>query len=48
MRFCSIVAKYNGTLEGARAHNDDDSYDIVECGTAGQLICDFIRSSTKL
>ena len=48
MRFCSITAKYNGTLEAAHAHIDDDWYDIVECGTAGQLICDFIRSSTKL
>ncbi len=28
-----IAAKYNGPLEAAHAHIDDDRFDVVECGT---------------
>ena len=31
-----ITADYNGPLEEARANVDDDRYDMVECGAAGQ------------
>ncbi len=32
----SIATEYNGPLEAAHAHIDNDRYDIVECGAAGQ------------
>ena len=35
-----ITAEYNGSLEAAHAHIDDDRYDMVECGAAGQLRLD--------
>ncbi len=34
--FPSIATKYNGPLEAAHAHIDDDRNDMVECGAAGQ------------
>ncbi len=34
--FPSIATEYNGPLEAAYAHIDDDRYDMVECGSAGQ------------
>ncbi len=34
--FPSIIDKYNGPLEAAHAHIDDDRYDMVEGGTAGK------------
>ncbi len=40
MSLYTIAAKYNGPLEAAHAHNDDDRYDMVDCGAAGQLILD--------
>ena len=36
MSFDYITADYNGPLEAAHAHIDDDRYDSVECGAAGQ------------
>ncbi len=38
MCFYRITAKSNETLEAAHAHIDDDRYDMVECGAAGQII----------
>ncbi len=38
--FCAIAAKYNGTLEAAHAHIDDDRYNIVKCGAAGKPTLD--------
>ncbi len=32
----NIATEYNGQLEAAHAHIDNDRYDIVECGAAGQ------------
>ncbi len=37
MCFYSINTRYNGSLEVAHAHIDDDRYDMVECGAASQL-----------
>ncbi len=36
MCFYAIAAEYNGPLEAADAHIDDDRYDMVELGPAGQ------------
>ncbi len=36
----SIATEYNGPLESAHAHNDDDRYDMVECGAAGKPTLD--------
>ena len=35
--FYAIAAKYKVPLEAAHAHIDDDRYDMIECGAAGQL-----------
>ncbi len=40
MCFYSIAGKYNDPLEAAHAHIDDDRYDMVEFGAAGQLRLD--------
>ena len=40
MSLSSINAGYNGPLEAAHAHTDDDRYDLVGCGAAGQLTFD--------
>ncbi len=37
MCFYSINTRYNGSLQVAHALIDDDRYDMVECGAAGQL-----------
>ena len=36
----TITADYNGPLEAAHARNDDDRYDLVDCGAAGQPTLD--------
>ncbi len=36
----SIATEYYGALEAAHAHNDDNRYDMVECGAAGKPILD--------
>ncbi len=36
----SIATEYNGALEAAHAHNDDNRYDMVECGAAGKPTLD--------
>ncbi len=40
MSLYSIAAKYNGPLEAAHAHIDDDGCNMVECNVAGQLKMD--------
>jgi len=41
MCFYTIAAKkYNGSLEAAHALIDDDRYNMVRCGAAGQLFLD--------
>ena len=36
----SIATEYNGPLEAAHAQNDDDRYNMVECGAAGKPTLD--------
>ncbi len=48
MWFYSISAEYNGSLEAAYAHIDDDRYDIVECDTAGQPTLDLSVSANEV
>ncbi len=36
----SLPDECNGPLKEAHAHVDDDRYDMVECGAAGQIILD--------
>ncbi len=43
MYFYSIAAKSNETLQAAHAHIDDDRYDVVECGAAGQIRLDLSK-----
>ena len=41
MSFYGIVtADYNGPLKQVNAHTDDDRYDMVELGAAGQSLID--------
>ncbi len=40
MWFHSITAEYNGPLEAAQAHMNDDGYDIVRCGAAARPTMD--------
>ena len=40
MSFHGITADYNGPLEAAHAHMDDQSCDLVECDAAGQPTLD--------
>ena len=40
MSLYSIATEYNGPLEAAHAHGDDDRCDLAECGAAGQLKLD--------
>ena len=40
MSLYSIATEYNGPLEAAHDHGDDDRCDMVECGAAGQLKLD--------
>ncbi len=37
MCFIAIATNYNGPLEAAHEHIDDDRDDMVQCGAAGQL-----------
>ncbi len=36
----SIATECYGALEADHAHNDDDRYDMVECGAAGKPTLD--------
>ena len=36
MSLCSIATKCNGPLEAAHPRREDDRYDLVRCGAAGQ------------
>ncbi len=38
----TIATEYNGPLEAAHAHSDDDRYDIAGCGAIGQLQLEFL------
>ena len=38
----SITADYNEPLEAAQAHIDDERYDRVQCGAAGQPKLDLL------
>ena len=40
MSLYSIAAEYNEPLAAAHARNDDDRYDLVVCGAAGQPTLD--------
>ena len=48
MCFYSITDKSNETLEAAHAHIDDDRYDMVECGAAGQIRIGPLKSVMEL
>ena len=48
MCFFSIVATYNEPLASVNRDSDDDRYDIVGCGAAGQLATGPLRSATRL
>ena len=37
MSFYGITADYNGPLKLVNAHTDDDRYDMVELGAAGDV-----------
>ena len=37
MSFYGITADYNGPLKQVNAHTDDDRYDMVELGAAGEI-----------
>ena len=36
----TIAAKYNGPLDAVHAHSNDDRYDLVQSGIAGQPTLD--------
>ena len=38
MSFYGITADYNGPLKPVNAHTDDDRYDMVELGAAGESL----------
>ncbi len=38
MSFYGITADYNGPLQQVKAHTDDDRYDMVELGAAGESL----------
>ncbi len=48
MRFITIGTKYNPPLASANGDSDDDRYDIVGCGAAGQPATGPLRSATRL
>ena len=48
MSFYGITADYNGPLKQVNAHTDDDRYDIVELGAAGESLIGSLRSATRL
>ena len=39
---------YNGPLKPANAHTDDDRYDMVELGAAGESLIGPLRSATRM
>ena len=48
MSFYGITADYNGPLKPVNAHTDDDRYDMVELGAAGESLIGPLRSATRL
>ncbi len=48
MSFYGITADYNGPLKLVNAHTDDDRYDMVELGGAGESLIGPLRSATRL
>ncbi len=48
MCFITICTKYNEPLSGLHRDSDDDRYDIVGCGAAGQPATGPLRSATRL
>ncbi len=48
MCFFTIATKYNEPLASVNRHSDDDRYDIVGCGAAGQPATGPLRSATRL
>ena len=48
MYFFSIHTKYNAPLALVNGDSDDDRYDIVGCGAAGQPTTGPLRSDTRL
>ena len=48
MCFMAICTKYNAPLASVNGDSDDDRYDIVGCGAAGQPATGPLRSATRL
>ncbi len=48
MCFFTITTNYNAPLASVNGDSDDDIYDIVGCGAAGQPATDPLRSGTGL
>ncbi len=48
MCFFTIGTKYNAPLASVNGDSDDDRYDIVGCGAAGQPATGPLRSATRL
>ena len=48
MCFFPIATKYNEPLASVTCDSDDDRYDIVGCGDAGQPETGPLRSATRL
>ena len=48
MCFITIGTKYNAPLASVNGDTDDDRYDIVGCGAAGQPATGPPRSATRL
>ncbi len=48
MCFFTIWAKYNAPLASVNGDSDDDRYDIVGCGAAGQTGTGPLRAATRL
>ena len=48
MSFYGITADYNGPLQQVNAYKDDDRYDMVELGAAGESLIGPLRSATRM
>ena len=48
MSFYGITADYNGPLKLVNAHTDDDRYDMVDLGAAGESLIGPLRSATRV
>ena len=48
MCFFTITTNYNAPLASVNGDSDDDRYDIVGCGAAGQPATGPLRSATRL